>query len=52
MDCAIAPLLWRLPYYGIQLPGAAKPLINYSESMFERPSFQESLTEAEKEMRA
>lgn len=51
IDCAIAPLLWRLPVYGIQLPGAAKPLINYAQRMFDRAAFQESLTEAEKEMR-
>lgn len=51
MDCAIAPLLWRLPEYGIQLPGAAKPLINYADRMFSRDAFQESLTESEKEMR-
>ena len=51
IDCALAPLLWRLPEYGIELPGAAKPLINYSEKLFARDAFQESLTESEKEMR-
>ena len=51
IDCAIAPLLWRLPEYGIQLPGAAKPLTNYADRIFERNAFIESLTEAEKEMR-
>lgn len=50
MDCAIAPLLWRLPEYGIQLPGAAKPLINYADRIFSRDAFQESMTESEKEM--
>lgn len=51
MDCAIAPLLWRLPYYGIELPPAAKPLINYAERMFDRDSFKQSLTEGEREMK-
>lgn len=51
MDCAIAPLLWRLPYYGIELPSAAKPLINYAERMFDRDSFKQSLTEGEREMK-
>ncbi len=51
MDCAITPLLWRLPSYGIELPAAAKPLINYAERMFERESFKQSLTEGEKEMK-
>jgi RNA polymerase-associated protein len=51
MDCAIAPLLWRLPYYGIELPPSAKPLINYAERMFDRDSFKQSLTEGEREMK-
>lgn len=51
IDCSLAPLLWRLPSYGIELPGAAKPLVNYAEKIFARDAFKESLTEAEKEMR-
>ena len=51
MDCAIAPLLWRLPYKGIELPPSAKPLINYAERMFDRESFKQSLTEGEREMK-
>jgi len=51
IDCAVTPLLWRLPSYGIELPGAAKPLINYAERMFERESFKQSLTEGEKELK-
>lgn len=51
MDCAIAPLLWRLPYYGVELPPSAKPLINYAERMFDRESFKQSLTEGEREMK-
>lgn len=50
LDCAIAPLLWRLPLLGIELPPTAKPLLNYAERMFDRESFKESLTEGEKEM--
>lgn len=52
MDCAIAPLLWRLQHYGVELPGSAKALITYAASVFDRPAFKESLTEAEKEMLA
>lgn len=51
MDCSIAPLLWRLPSLGIELPASAKPLINYAERMFDRDSFKESLTEGEKELK-
>ena len=51
VDCCIAPLLWRLPKLGIDLPASAKPLLNYMERLFERESFKASLTEKEKEMR-
>ncbi len=51
LDCAIAPLLWRLPSLGIELPASAKPLLAYAEKMFDRPSFQESLSEGEKDMK-
>jgi len=52
IDCAIMPLLWRLPHYDIQLPGSAKALNKYMEQMFKRNAFKHSLSEAEKDMRA
>lgn len=51
VDCSIAPILWRLPVYGIELGSQAEPIDNYMKRVFERPSFQESLTELEQEMR-
>jgi RNA polymerase-associated protein len=51
VDCSLAPILWRMPVYKIDLPRQAKPLLEYAERVFERKSFQASLTEAEKEMR-
>ncbi len=51
VDCSIAPILWRLPVYGIELGSQAEPIENYMNRVFERPSFQESLTELEQEMR-
>lgn len=51
VDCAIAPLLWRLPALGVELPHMARPIEDYARRLFERPSFKRSLTEAEKEMR-
>jgi RNA polymerase-associated protein len=51
LDVAIAPLLWRLDYYGIQLPKQAAPLLKYAERLFSRPAFIEALTPAEKVMR-
>lgn len=51
LDVAIAPLLWRLEYYGIQLPKQAAPLQKYAERIFSRPAFIEALTPSEKVMR-
>jgi len=51
IDCCIAPLLWRLPSYGIELPNNAKAIFQYAERLFERESFQASLTEVERELR-
>ncbi|HAD48844.1 MAG: stringent starvation protein A [Idiomarina sp.] len=51
VDCYLAPLLWRLPAYGIQLDGqGSKDIKAYMIRVFERKTFQESLTEAEKEL--
>jgi RNA polymerase-associated protein len=51
LDCAIAPILWRLPAYGIKLSPSAKPLEVYAERLFAMDSFQASLTEKEREIR-
>ena len=50
-DVAIAPLLWRLEHYGIELPRSAAPIQKYAERIFSRPSFIEALTPSEKVMR-
>ncbi len=51
VDCSIAPILWRLSSYGIELSEAAQPISKYMDTVFSRRSFQESLTELEQEMR-
>jgi RNA polymerase-associated protein len=51
LDVAIAPLLWRLDHYAIQLPKQAAPLMKYAERLFSRPAFIEALTPSEKVMR-
>jgi stringent starvation protein A len=51
MDCAVAPLLWRLPYAGIELPPQAQAVLDYSERLFALESFQRSLSDAERPMR-
>ncbi|MDG2108250.1 MAG: glutathione S-transferase N-terminal domain-containing protein [Woeseiaceae bacterium] len=51
VDCTIAPLLWRLPVYGVDLGKGAESITKYMDRVFARPSFQESMTELEQEMR-
>lgn len=51
VDCSIAPVLWRLPTFNIDLPTQARPILQYMDEVFSRPSFQASLTELEQEMR-
>jgi RNA polymerase-associated protein len=51
IDVALAPLLWRLELYGIELPKAAAPVLKYAERIFSRPAFFEALTPSEKVMR-
>lgn len=51
LDVAIAPLLWRLDHYGIELPKSAAPLMKYAERIFSRQGFIDALTPSEKAMR-
>lgn len=52
VDCCIAPILWRLPMWGITFsPAETKTINKYAERVFQRDSFQASLTEAEQELR-
>ncbi|MDT8384610.1 MAG: glutathione S-transferase N-terminal domain-containing protein [Gammaproteobacteria bacterium] len=51
LDCAIAPILWRLPLYGVTLPSSAKLVTAYGERLFALDSFQASLTSKEREIR-
>ncbi|MCK9388516.1 MAG: glutathione S-transferase N-terminal domain-containing protein [Sulfuritalea sp.] len=51
LDVAIAPLLWRLDHYGIELPKTAAPLMKFAERIFSRQGFIDALTPTEKMMR-
>jgi len=51
LDCSLAPLLWRLPMLGINLPAKARAVEDYAERIFSRESFQASLSDVEREMR-
>ena len=49
LDVAIAPLLWRLDYYGIDMSKNAVPLLKYAERIFSRPAYIEALRAAKVE---
>lgn len=51
VDCTIAPLLWRLPRYGVDLGPDSEAIDAYMNRVFARRSFQQGLTELEQEMR-
>ncbi len=48
IDCALAPLLWRLPSLGLELPGEA--IEAYADRLFSRETFNDSLSDIEREM--
>jgi RNA polymerase-associated protein len=44
--------LWRLPVLKLDLPRQASKILDYGGRMFDKPGFQASLSEAEREIRA
>jgi RNA polymerase-associated protein len=50
VDCCVAPLLWRLPILGIEIPEQIKGLRGYMTRIFAWEAFRASLTEAEREL--
>lgn len=51
LDATVAPILWRLPHWQIELPAAAQSVRRYAQKVFARPYFLASRSEAEREMR-
>ncbi|MDB6099943.1 MAG: sspA, partial [Gammaproteobacteria bacterium] len=51
VDASIAPILWRLRSYGIELPAQAAPIVKYMNAIFARSTFRACLSPAEKDMR-
>jgi RNA polymerase-associated protein len=51
VDASIAPILWRLQAFGIELPVQAQPIVKYMNAIFARSTFRSCLTEAERSMR-
>ncbi len=52
LDCTLAPLLWRLPQLGIDISPSLLGLNAYMSRVFKRESFQASLTDVERQLRA
>jgi len=51
VDASIAPILWRLTHWQIDLPAPAQAIAKYADRLFSRPAFRRSLSHAEEEMR-
>jgi RNA polymerase-associated protein len=51
VDCTIAPVLWRLGHYRVEIPPQARAVQKYADRLFARPAFKSSLSDLEKQMR-
>jgi RNA polymerase-associated protein len=47
-DCAMAPIVWRLPALGISLPKEGRPIEDYGQRIFHSAGFARSLTPEER----
>lgn len=50
-DCALAPIVYRLPALNVQLPKEAKAIEDYGQRIFRSPGFVRSLTAEERALR-
>jgi len=50
-DCALAPVVWRLPSLGVELNKDLKIIDDYGMRIFRNPGFMRSLTPEEKVLR-
>jgi RNA polymerase-associated protein len=50
-DCLVAPVVWRLPWLGVELGREGKPVLDYGERLFHSQGFARSMTAEEKAMR-
>ena len=51
VDCLVAPLVWRLPWLGVELGREGKPIVDYGERLFHSQGYARSLTNEERAMR-
>jgi len=50
VDCYMAPMMWRLPYFGVEISKEATGLRHYLDRLFEMRSFRASLSDFELEI--
>ena len=50
-DCLVAPVIWRLPWLGVDLGREGKSIVDYGERLFHSQGFARSMTDEEKAMR-
>jgi stringent starvation protein A len=50
-DCLVAPVVWRLPWLGVDLGKEGRPILDYGERLFHSQGYARSLTAEEKAMR-
>ena len=50
LDATLAPLLWRLKHFEVELPKAALSVTDYANRIFARDGFQASLSDVEREL--
>jgi RNA polymerase-associated protein len=51
VDCLVAPVVWRLPWLGVELGREGKPIVDYGERLFHSQGYARSLTNEERAMR-
>jgi stringent starvation protein A len=52
VDATVAPILWRLPSWEVELGAQGQAIAQYADRVFSRPAFRHSLSRIESEMRA
>ena len=52
LDVAVAPMLWRLRRWEIEVADSAQAVHRYTQRLFARPGFRAGLSGSEREMRA
>jgi RNA polymerase-associated protein len=50
VDCTLAPVLWRLEQYGVELPKQGAPILRYAKRLHDRRLTRRSMSEDDSDM--